>query len=64
MVMIIVSDFFKDEAEAIEKAGLKDEIEYHVMEYGCKPKKIYILPFLEAMKEKYKPTKNTMILSV
>jgi len=63
-MMIIVSEFYKDEAEAIEKAGVKDEIEYHVMEYGCKPKKIYILPFLEAMNKKYKPTKHTMILSV
>ncbi|SMQ86646.1 hypothetical protein SAMN05444673_6645 [Bacillus sp. OV166] len=63
-MMIIVSDFYKDEAKAIEEASLKDEIEYHLMEYGCKPKKIYILPFLEAMNEKYKPTKNTMILSV
>ena len=41
-MIIIVSDFYKDEAEAIEKAVLKDEFEYHVMEYGCKPKKIYI----------------------
>ncbi|QIZ07635.1 hypothetical protein HFZ78_13565 [Priestia megaterium] len=62
--MIYVSDFYKDEAEVIEKAGLKDEIEYHLYEYGCMPKKIYILPFLEAMNEKYKPTKHTMILSV
>ncbi|MBT2700879.1 hypothetical protein J7E79_26530 [Bacillus sp. ISL-40] len=63
-MMIIVSDFYKDEAKAIAKACLKDEIEYHLMEYGCKPKKIYILPFLELMSEKYKPTKHTMILSV
>ena len=63
-MIIIVSDFYKDEAEAIEKAVLKDEIEYHVMEYGCKPKKIYILPFIEAMSDKYKPTKHQMILSV
>jgi hypothetical protein len=61
---IIVSDFYKDEAQAIENAGLQEEIEYHLFEYGCKPKKIYILPFFEASKEKYKPTKNTMILSV
>jgi hypothetical protein len=61
---IIVSEFYKDEAKVIEKAGLKDEIEYHLIEYGCKPKKIYILPFFEAMNEKYKPTKNTMILSM
>lgn len=44
-MIIIVSDFYK-EAQAIEKAGLKDEIEYHLFEYGCKPKKIYIHPFL------------------
>ncbi|MDQ1005265.1 hypothetical protein QFZ28_005843 [Neobacillus niacini] len=31
MMMIIVSNFFKDETEAIEKVGLKDEIEYHVI---------------------------------
>ncbi|QIZ09359.1 hypothetical protein HFZ78_23870 [Priestia megaterium] len=61
---IIVFEFYKDEAKVIEKAGLKDEIEYHLIEYGCKPKKIYILPFFEAMNEKYKPTKNTMILSM
>lgn len=43
-MMIIVSDVYSDEVKAIEKAGLKGEIEYHVMEYGCKPEKIYILP--------------------
>jgi hypothetical protein len=63
-MMIIVSDYYKDEAKAIEKAGLKDEIEYHLFEYGCRPKKIYILPFLEAMNEKFRPTKHKMILSV
>ena len=38
-MMIIVSDFYKDEVKAIEEAGLKDEIEYHLLKYGCKPKK-------------------------
>ncbi|MGG1678114.1 hypothetical protein ACIFOT_20595 [Neobacillus sp. NRS-1170] len=37
--MVIVSEFYKDEAEAIEKAGLKDEIEYYVMEYGLSRRK-------------------------
>ncbi|PFN83628.1 hypothetical protein COJ85_27560 [Bacillus sp. AFS076308] len=63
-MMIILSDFYKVEAKAIENTGLKDEIEYHLMEYGCKPKKIYIQLFIEVMNDKYKPTKHTMILSV
>ena len=60
---IILSEFYKDEAQAIENAGLQ-EIDYHLFEYGCKPKKIYILPFIEAMSDKYKPIKHQMILSV
>ncbi len=59
---IIVSDFFKDELRAIEKADLKGEIKYHISQYGCKPKNIYILPVFEAMQCKHKPTKYTMIL--
>lgn len=63
-MMIIVSDFYSDTVQAIEKACLKDELDYHFYEYGCRQKKIYILPFSEALNEKYKLKGNTLILSV
>ena len=44
-MIIIVSDFHKDVLQAIEQAELQGELEYHLREYGCKPKKVYILPF-------------------
>ena len=63
-MIMIVSDFYKDVLQAIKQAELQGELEYHLREYGCKPKKVYILPFFEAMDNNYKPTKNTMIVSI
>lgn len=59
---INVSDFYKDKLQAIEKANLRDELNYHMSQYGCLPKTVYILPIFEAMQGKYKPTKYTMIV--
>lgn len=61
---IIVSDFLEDKLQAINKAGLGDELKYHMSQYSCMPKKVYILPIFEAMQGKYKPTKYTMIVLV
>ena len=44
---IILSDFYKDEIKAIEMVGLQDELEYHLLEYGCKPKKNIFYHFLK-----------------
>ena len=63
-MIMIVSDFYKDVLQAIEQAELQGELEYHLREYGCKPKKVYILPFFEAMDNNYKPKRNTMIVSI
>ena len=42
---IIVSDFYKDEAQAVEKAGLKEEIEYHLFQYGKAEENLYLAIF-------------------
>jgi len=39
-MIMIVSDFYKDVLQAIEQAGLQCKLEYHLREYGCKPKKV------------------------
>ncbi|WP_404456972.1 hypothetical protein LG329_19460 (plasmid) [Virgibacillus necropolis] len=61
---IVISDFYKDDIKALAKANLKDELEYHIFVHGCKPTKVFILHQIEAISDKYKPTKNTMILSI
>ena len=60
----IVFDFYYDETKVVEVAGLQEGLNYHKLVYGCKPKKLYILPFFESMNDSYKPSTCTMILSI
>ncbi len=59
---IIIYESCKDEVDILKQVHLQDELDYHMKEYGCKPKKIYILPFFE--RNKYKYTEHAMVLLV
>lgn len=54
----------KDKLKVIEKANLRNEFHYHLSQYDCLPKTIYILPVYEGMQGKYKATKYTMIVVI